>query len=141
VTPITSRVPAYRPRQKGETVADISSRPTRQDRAQHEVYEHLHATAEFRELRRRYRGFAIPWTVAFLVWYLLYVVMSNWAGDFMDTKVFGHVNVALLFGLLQFVSTFGIAWLYSRHASKNLDPIAEELEARYDAETGRKARP
>ena len=43
------------------------------------MYESLHATDEFRELRRRYRGFAIPWTIAFLVWYLLYVVMSNWA--------------------------------------------------------------
>lgn len=117
-------------------MADPSNQSIRQERAQHEVYERLHATAEFHELRRRYRGFAIPWTVAFLVWYLAYVVMSNWAGDFMSTKVVGHINIALIFGLLQFVSTFGIAWLYSRHAAKNLDPIAEELDARYTAETG-----
>ena len=37
-----------------------------------------------RELRRRYRGFVFPATVAFLAWYLLYVVMSNWAHDFMS---------------------------------------------------------
>ena len=79
--------------------------------AGHEVYEHLHATAEFRELRHRYRSFAIPWTVAFLAWYLLYVMMSNWAEDFMNTKLVGYIYVALVFGLLQFVSTFGIAWL------------------------------
>ena len=116
-------------------MAEPSNPRTRQERAQHEVYEHLHATAEFRELRHRYRGFAIPWTVAFLVWYLLYVVMSNWAGDFMSTKLVGNINVALVFGLLQFLSTFGIAWLYARHAGKSLDPIARELEARYNAET------
>lgn len=102
----------------------------------HGVYERLHETAEFRDLRGRYRGFAIPWTIAFLVWYLLYVVMSNWAGGFMSTKVVGHLNVALIFGLLQFVSTFGIAWLYARHANRELDPIAEKLERRYHDETG-----
>ena len=49
------------------------------------VYDRLHETAEFTELRRRYRGFVFPATVAFLAWYLLYVVMSIWAHDFMST--------------------------------------------------------
>ena len=62
-----------------------------------------HATPEFAQLRSRYRGFVIPATVAFLAWYLLYVVMSNWASGFMNTQVIGHINVALIFGLLQFV--------------------------------------
>jgi uncharacterized membrane protein (DUF485 family) len=101
--------------------------------AKHEVYERLHATAEFRDLRRRYRGFAIPWTIAFLSWYLLYVVMSNWAGDFMGTKVWGNINVALVFGLLQFASTFLIARLYATHANKSLDPLADKLRADYDS--------
>ena len=50
-------------------------------------------------------------TVAFLLWYALYVLLSAYARDFMSTKVVGHINVALIFGLLQFVSTFLIAWL------------------------------
>jgi uncharacterized membrane protein (DUF485 family) len=118
-------------------VADPRTQGTRQDRVQQEIYEHLHQTSEFRELRARYRGFAIPATVAFLAWYLLYVMMSNWAGDFMGTKLIGNINVALVFGLLQFVSTFGIAWLYARHANKELDPLAEGLERRFNEETGR----
>ena len=113
-------------------MADPSTHDTRQARVQHEVYENLHATAEFGELRRRYRRFAIPYTVAFLVWYLLYVVMSNWAEDFMNAKLVGNINVALVFGLLQFASTFGIAWLYARHANREFDPIAEDLEQRYN---------
>lgn len=108
-----------------------------EQRAKQEVYAHLHATAEFRELRRRYRGFAIPGTIAFLTWYLLYVVMSNWAEDFMNIKVIGNINMALIFGLLQFASTFGLAWLYARHANRRFDPIAEDLERRYNAEMGR----
>lgn len=96
------------------------------------IYEDLHASPEFAELRRRYRGFAFPATVAFLVWYLLYVAMSNWADDFMSTQVVGNINIALVFGLLQFFTTFLIAWLYARYMNKNLDPIARDLERRYD---------
>ena len=47
--------------------------------------------------------------------------------------------MALVFGLLQFVSTFLIAWLYARHANKELDPLAAGLERRYNEETGREA--
>ncbi len=100
--------------------------------AQHEAYERIHASAEFRELRKRYLGFAFPMTVAFMAWYLLYVLASNWAGGLMDTKVIGNINVALVFGLLQFASTFLIAWLYARHANRNLDPAAKRLRDEYN---------
>ncbi len=102
-----------------------------------ELYRALHASADFQTLRRRYRAFAFPATVAFLGWYLLYVVLSNWAKGFMSIEVLENVNVALVLGLLQFVSTFAIAWLYARHADRELDPIARRLERRYDEETGR----
>lgn len=100
------------------------------------VYDRLHATPEFTELRRRYRGFVIPATAAFLAWYLLYVVMSNWAPGFMNTQVVGNINVALVFGLLQFVTTFGLAWLYSRFSNAKLDPLARDLEQAYRDEAG-----
>ena len=54
------------------------------------VYDELHESADFVELRRRFRIFVFPATAAFLGWYLLYVVMSNWADDFMSTKVVGQ---------------------------------------------------
>jgi uncharacterized membrane protein (DUF485 family) len=95
-------------------------------------YVRVQATPEFQELRRRFRAFAFPATVAFLAWYLLYVVLSGWARDFLGTQVIGFINVALIFGLLQFVSTFSIAWLYARHAEAKLDPMAAELAAQLD---------
>ena len=106
-------------------------------RSAHPLYLELHETAEFAELRRKFRGFVIPATIAFMAWYLLYVVMSNWAHDFMSAKIVGNINVALVFGLLQFVSTFLIAWLYGRHMGRNVDPIARKLEQRYIDEAGR----
>ena len=100
------------------------------------VYDNMHASADFQELRRRYRAFAIPWTVAFLAWYMLYVIMSNWATDFMNTRVVGNINIALVFGLLQFASTFLIAWLYAKRAKRDLDPLATKLEEQYNREVG-----
>lgn len=104
------------------------------------IYDRLHETSEFQDLRRRYRGFVIPATAAFLAWYLLYVILSNWAGDFMSTTVVGNINVALVFGLLQFVTTFGLAWFYSRFSSARLDPLARGLEEQYRAGAGTDAR-
>lgn len=97
-----------------------------------EDYERVQSSAEFADLKKRYRGFAFPMTVVFLVWYLLYVLMSAYATDFMSTKVFGNVNVGLIFGLLQFVSTFAITTLYVRHANRNTDPIADRLRAQLE---------
>lgn len=97
----------------------------------HPLYLELQETAEFVQLRRKFRGFVIPATIAFMSWYLLYVVMSNWAHDFMSTTVVGNINVALVFGLLQFVTTFLIAWLYGRYMARHVDPLARGLEKRF----------
>ena len=102
-----------------------------------DVYDELHDSPEFAELKRRYRSFVLPATVGFLTWYLLYVVLSNWGGDFMSHRVVGNVNVALLFGLLQFVSTFLIAWLYARHMNTHVDDLAHDLDVRYNEERTR----
>ena len=95
------------------------------------VYDELSARPEFGELRSRYRKFIIPATAAFLAWYGLYVLMSMYAPDFMNTQVVGNINVALVFGLLQFVTTFLIAWLYSRYSNAHLDPLARQLTEDY----------
>ena len=114
---------------------------THEQAARHDpVYDRLHESSEFTELRRRYRGFVFPATAAFLAWYLLYVVMSNWAGDFMAIKVVGNINVALIFGLLQFVTTFGLAWMYSRFSNAKLDPLARDLEQAYRDQAGTDAK-
>ncbi|MCX2969052.1 DUF485 domain-containing protein [Streptomyces sp. TRM70308] len=89
----------------------------------------MHTDPRFLELKRRLLVFVFPMSVAFLAWYLLYVLMSAYARGVMSTVLFGTVNVALVFGVLQFVSTFGIAVLYSRYANRRLDGLADALRA------------
>jgi uncharacterized membrane protein (DUF485 family) len=97
-----------------------------------EEFTAVQQSAEFAELRRTQRSFAFPLTVAFIAWYLVYVLLSNYAGDFMGNKLFGNINVALVLGLAQFLTTFLIAWWYSRHAAAKLDPKAEAIKARME---------
>jgi uncharacterized membrane protein (DUF485 family) len=88
---------------------------------------------EFDALRRALRRFVFPMTVAFLAWYGLYVILSAYARGFMGTKVVGNINVGLVFGLLQFVSTFLIAWLYARYADRQIDPKADQIKAEMES--------
>jgi uncharacterized membrane protein (DUF485 family) len=97
-----------------------------------EEYRQAQDSPEFTELRRRFRRFAFPMTVAFFVWYLLYVLLSTYADDLMAEKVFGDVNLGILLGLAQFVTTFLITTLYVRHAGRNTDPIADEMRDRLE---------
>ena len=115
--------------------------PAHERAARHDpVYDRLHESADFIELRKRYRGFVIPTTIGFLAWFLLYVVLSNWASDFMGHQLVGNINVALVFGLLQFVSTFLIAYAYSQYSANRLDPLAERVNAEYETHLTEKGR-
>lgn len=90
-------------------------------------YAEVQKSPEFVDLRRRFRKFVFTLTALFLAWYFLYVLMSSFAVEFMSRKVVGEINVGLIFGLLQFVSTFAITIAYVRWADRHFDPAAEQL--------------
>ena len=88
------------------------------------VYEHVQASPEFVDLKSRLRRFVF--------WYLLFVLLASYAPEFMATPVLENINVGLILGLLQFVSTFAIATAYVWYANKHLDPAAERLRNRIE---------
>ena len=94
-------------------------------------YEVVHASREFRTLKRQFSGFAFPATAAFLAWYFLYVLLATFAPGFMRAQLFGEVNVGLCLGLLQFASTFAITVGY-RSWSRRFTPQAAQLRARLE---------
>ncbi|MGY4718722.1 DUF485 domain-containing protein [Naumannella cuiyingiana] len=104
---------------------------------EHQAYQRIAESAEFATLRKRYLSFVVPATVVFMAWYILYVICNNWARGFMNTPVIGHINVAVVWGLLQFVSTFAIAALYANYTKKKLDPLATELREGFEREVER----
>ena len=96
------------------------------------TFAEVQATDEFQGLKRTLRRFVFPATVVFLAWYVLYILMTVYARDFMSTKLFGNINIAYVFGLSQFVSTFLIAYVYSKYADKNFDPTADAIRHRLE---------
>ncbi|MDA8371130.1 MAG: DUF485 domain-containing protein [Nocardiopsaceae bacterium] len=92
-------------------------------------WEKVQASPDFVNLRRRLRVFVFPMTVFFIAWYLLYVLLAAYASDFMAIKLASNINIGLVFGLLQFVSTFVITGLYVNYANQRLDPVAEKIRA------------
>ncbi|TDC42813.1 DUF485 domain-containing protein [Actinomadura sp. KC345] len=90
-------------------------------------YASIAVYERFRLLNGRFRRAALVIATMSLGWYSVYVGLSAFARDFMGRTVAGHVNVALLLGVLQILSTFALAWAYVAYARRRLDPLAGEL--------------
>jgi uncharacterized membrane protein (DUF485 family) len=97
-----------------------------------DIYLEVQRSPAFQEVRGRYRRFVVPAVTVFLAWYVGYVVTATTAPAFMARPVAGAVNVALLAGLGQFLTTFVFTWAYARHARLCRDRAA--LELRWDTQ-------
>ncbi|MFJ5999759.1 DUF485 domain-containing protein [Streptomyces sp. NPDC092370] len=97
-----------------------------------DVYLEVQRSAAFQEVRRRYRRFVVPAFAAFFAWYVGYVVAATTVPELMARPVAGAVNVAMVAGLGQFLSTFLLTWAYARHARLRRDRAA--LELRWDTQ-------
>ena len=119
---------------KAHTVSEIQQ-PVNRHRPAAAEYRYVQGTEEFSKLRSTFRSFTMPLTVAGLVWYIGYVLVATYAGDFFGNSVPVFGNVGILLGVLQFVTTFLITWLYIGFANKKLEPMQAAI--RDDMESGR----
>ncbi|MEU3682619.1 DUF485 domain-containing protein [Streptomyces sp. NPDC048405] len=108
---------------------DPAAKPSR---AAADVYLEVQRSAAFQEVRSRYRRFVGPAVAAFFLWYVAYVVAATTAPALMARPVAGAVNVAMVAGLGQFLTTFLLTWAYARHARLRRDRAA--LELRWDTQ-------
>ncbi|MEU8463546.1 DUF485 domain-containing protein [Streptomyces sp. NPDC029003] len=114
----------------GEGAETVPPRPVTAVRAApaaSDIYLEVQRSAAFQEVRGRYRRFVVPATAGFFLWYVAYVLAATAAPGLMARPVAGSVNVALLAGLGQFLSTFLLTWAYARHARLRRDRAALDL--------------
>lgn len=90
-------------------------------------WEALRASPEFHELMAAKYRFIIPATVFFLIFYLLLPLGDAFAPDLMKTNVAGHINIAYLFALCQFLMTWAVTYLYIHRAENVFDKLAEKV--------------
>ena len=81
-------------------------------------WQKLAASEGFRKLLKAKRRFIVPATIFFIVYYFTLPILIGYARPFMETRVFGPVNLAYLFALSQFFVAWIIAALYVRAAAR-----------------------
>ncbi|MGP4021055.1 DUF485 domain-containing protein [Saccharopolyspora sp. 5N708] len=87
----------------------------------------IQQSAEFRALRRRLKWFVFPATAFFLIWYLGYVAVAAYLPEFMARPLVGEINVGLVMGIGQFITTVGLTTLYLRFARRHIDPKVDQI--------------
>jgi uncharacterized membrane protein (DUF485 family) len=97
----------------------------------------------FQSLRQRKNRFLWGLMAFAVVYYFLLPIGAAYYQDLFKIRIWGVVNVALLFALSQFVVTWAIAVIYSRKASQDFDRMAAELTRDFHAtsEPGTSAHP
>lgn len=89
----------------------------------------VQASEEFADLRKTFRGFVFPLFVAFIAWYVFYIVTATFFPDTMAKSVFDNINLGMVLGLAQFVTAGLITWGYVKFADNKLDPASEHIRA------------
>jgi uncharacterized membrane protein (DUF485 family) len=87
----------------------------------------IDADPRFQDLHRRKVRFLFGLMAFSIIYYFLLPVGAAYFQDFFSIKVWGPVNVGLVFALSEFVVAWGIAFYYSNHANKVFDEMAKEL--------------
>ena len=86
----------------------------------------------FQTLHRRKQGFLAGLMVFSVVFYFLLPIGAAYFQDLFRIKVWGVINVGLLFALTEFVVAWVVAFYYSRRAGSEFDRLTREIAADYE---------
>jgi uncharacterized membrane protein (DUF485 family) len=78
----------------------------------------------FQALHRKKTFFLWGLMIFSMVYYFLLPIGAAYFQDLFKIKVWGPVNVGILFALSEFVVAWGLAWYYSHHANAVFDAEA-----------------
>jgi len=90
------------------------------------------ADPRFQVLHRKKQGFLAGLMIFSVVFYFMLPIGAAYFQDLFRIKVWGVVNVGLLFALTQFVVAWLVAFYYSRRAGSEFDRLAREIAADYE---------
>lgn len=86
----------------------------------------------FQALHRKKVGFLAGLMIFSVAYYFLLPIGAAYFPALFRIKLWGPLNVGIVFALSEFVVAWGIAFYYSRRANREFDAMARELIA--DAE-------
>ena len=85
----------------------------------------------FQALHRRKSLFLWGLMALSVVYYFLLPVGAAYYQDLFKIRVWGPINIGLLFALSEFIVAWVIAVIYSRKASQDFDRMAAEIAAEF----------
>jgi uncharacterized membrane protein (DUF485 family) len=102
-------------------------------------WDALIADPRFQSLHRQKNFFLWGLMALSVVYYFLLPIGAAYFQDVYKIRVWGVVNVGLLFALSEFAVAWTIALVYSRKANRDFDALAAEIAAHFSAKTGVKS--
>lgn len=87
----------------------------------------IDADPRFQALHRKKTRFLWTLMLISMGYYFLLPIGTAYFSDLFKIKVWGAVNVGLIFALSQFLVAWGIAWIYARRANTEFDAMAREI--------------
>ena len=94
------------------------------------------ADPRFQKLHRRKTAFLWGLMAFSVAYYFALPIGAAYFQDLFKIRIWGVINVGLLFALSEFVVAWGIAIYYSRVASNEFDRLAAEIAADYTKRAG-----
>jgi uncharacterized membrane protein (DUF485 family) len=94
------------------------------------------ADPRFRKLHRRKTAFLWGLMAFSVVYYFALPIGAAYFQDLFKIRVWGVLNVGLLFALSEFVVAWGIAIYYSHVANTEFDRVAAEIAADFTKRAG-----
>jgi uncharacterized membrane protein (DUF485 family) len=82
---------------------------------------------KFQQLHRKKTTFLWGLMIFSMVYYFMLPIGAAYFQDLFKIKVWGPVNVGILFALSEFVVAWGLAWYYSQHANAVFDAEAAAI--------------
>jgi uncharacterized membrane protein (DUF485 family) len=87
----------------------------------------IDADPRFQALHRKKTTFLWGLMIFSVIYYFLLPVGAAYYQDLFKIKVWGVVNVGILFALSEFVVAWTIAFVYSKKANAEFDAMAQEI--------------
>jgi len=100
------------------------------------IWEKVEATAEFRMLIAAKKGFILPATIFFIVYYFALPVLVGYFPTFMETNIIGQINLAYFFALSQFFMAWILMYMYIQQA-RVFDQMAQRITQKIKQGSGR----
>jgi uncharacterized membrane protein (DUF485 family) len=90
------------------------------------------ADPRFQALHKKKQSFLAGLMIFSVAYYFLLPIGAAYFPALFNVKVWGPINIGLLFALSEFVVAWGIAFYYSKRANNEFDAMARELTAEFE---------